>query len=516
MPAGQRGELRIGLTISGAIALGAFEAGALAALLVGVQAVNATPGDQDSLRIDVIAGASAGSMTGMLAARILLAGLDPIAIMRRTWVEMPQLDDLAGHMDAPLTVDRMEQVARDVLLDTPGGLTRQVQPITVHLALGSLHRLDYPIGRVGGRAVPASSYLDWDELEISAATASSVYERAIGGALASGAHALAFRPRQLDRTDPNVVARYKTNRIVNPPERGWYTDGGTIDNQPIGRALDLSQRLDLSGDGLGDAARLHLLIVPDPPAPAPADDRWTASDAPRWTTTGAHVLTLLRSQHLYDDLYRIESTNSRIRWTEMVVRALTEILAAAQPRAVATNVLGELITSIENEQLALFTDDAAAPLYSPPDVDPDFGGLIREAIGLATGFGQKSCIQVAVVSPLALPDDLAHGRPPHELLSGAFLGHFGGFLSEELRENDFALGYRSMCAWMREGLEGSGLAAARATTAADAAADQAPPWNPELAGMTLDDRPWHEKRDIAKVAGRAVLIAANDIARDGL
>jgi predicted acylesterase/phospholipase RssA len=518
MLAGREGELRIGLTISGAIALGAFEAGALAALLVGVQAVNATPDGQDTLRVDVIAGASAGSMTGLLAARILLAGLDPIETMHSAWVRMPQLDDLADHMKAPLAVDRMEAMAKELLLDTPGSDTHQKHAITIHMALGSLHRLDYEIGRVGGAAVLAGSYLDWDELELRPTTERSVYEKAIVGALASGAHALAFRPRKLDRTDPMVVKRYRANHVDNPPTQAWYTDGGTIDNQPLGRALDLSQKLDLGDEELGDASRLHLMIVPDPPVPTPDADRWTAEAEPRWTTTGAHVLTLLRSQHLYDDLYRLENTNNRIRWTQMVIRKVAAILAAPEPRKAAAAMLAEVIDDITAEQLSLFDPAPAPDLGVAPNLDPDFTELLRDAIELATGFGQKSEIKVAVVSPLALPEDVAAGRAPRELLSGAFLGHFGGFLSPELRENDFALGYQSMCAWMRgpDGLERSGLAAERAATAADAADKHVPAWNSDLGGMTLDKRPRHERHEIVEIAFRAGLIAGSDVRHDGL
>src|SRR5438552_2754213 len=48
------GRIRIGLTISGAVSLGAYEGGALAALMTAVQAV------PDQLRVDAVSAASAG------------------------------------------------------------------------------------------------------------------------------------------------------------------------------------------------------------------------------------------------------------------------------------------------------------------------------------------------------------------------------------------------------------------------------------------------------------------------
>ncbi len=61
-------------------------------------------------------------------------------------------------------------------------------------------------------------------------------------ALASGSHGVAFRPRGLDRSADAIQQAYRRHRIDFPPQFAWYTDGGTIDNQPLGRALDLTSR----------------------------------------------------------------------------------------------------------------------------------------------------------------------------------------------------------------------------------------------------------------------------------
>ena len=73
--------LKLALTISGAVSLGAFEGGALAALLTGLQALD--EGEDRPIEIDVIGGASAGSITGLLAAWVLQQGADPVALMEQ-------------------------------------------------------------------------------------------------------------------------------------------------------------------------------------------------------------------------------------------------------------------------------------------------------------------------------------------------------------------------------------------------------------------------------------------------
>ena len=70
-------KLRIGLTISGAVSLGAYEGGALAALLLAVQRM------QGAVVVDAITGASAAGRAGVLPARGPPRGADPGGAGRR-------------------------------------------------------------------------------------------------------------------------------------------------------------------------------------------------------------------------------------------------------------------------------------------------------------------------------------------------------------------------------------------------------------------------------------------------
>src|SRR5215467_10966268 len=103
------GKVRIALTISGAVSLGAFEGGALAALIAGVQGTQVHNHDREDpdLRIDAIGGSSAGAITAVMAARAVTAGLDPIEMLRGAWVDdvsLPLLLRGAG-AHAPLTMN---------------------------------------------------------------------------------------------------------------------------------------------------------------------------------------------------------------------------------------------------------------------------------------------------------------------------------------------------------------------------------------------------------------------------
>jgi predicted acylesterase/phospholipase RssA len=512
MPTGA-GELRIALTISGAVSLGAFEAGALAALLKGVQKVNAQPGAQDALRVDVITGASAGSMTALVAARALLAGLDPVDLMTRAWVDMPQLDALSDGLDAPLTIDEMLKTAQKMIGET-GSQPRQRCAVRLHMALGSLHRLDYRVGRVGGPPVDASTYLDWDTYTLDADATPATYEAALESAMASGAHALAFLPRPLDRERSDVVDRYGVNRVIDPPGRAWYTDGGTIDNQPLGRALDLAHDVDLQDDPIDAAARLHLLIVPDPPETAArGGDRWTAGEQPRWTTTLARVMTLLRAQHLYDDLERLEQTNARISATTTLARALAEAIEPGDTDKTPEERLEDAITEIKGQQQHL---DSPRDVLDGVAPDSAIGQLVMQALDLATGFARKRYVELAVVSPAMRPEVANESKAVRDVLSGAFLGHFGGFLNRRLRANDFALGYDCMVRWMDSGLVDNHLEEGLASAAISAARDGQPPWDDKLAGAGLDSLGVREKVALGRLALRTAAITLHDVPLDAL
>jgi Patatin-like phospholipase len=98
--------VRLSLTISGAVALGAYEGGVLAALLYAIRPLVTDP--TEPARIDVMSGASAGSITALLAARALLEGHDPLRVMSAVWVERDSIGALLAHGDdAPLSIDSL-------------------------------------------------------------------------------------------------------------------------------------------------------------------------------------------------------------------------------------------------------------------------------------------------------------------------------------------------------------------------------------------------------------------------
>ena len=454
--------LRIALTISGAVALGSYEGGALAALLCAIRGL--CQGDDPAVRIDAIGGSSAGSITGMLAARCLLEGIDPVYVMREAWVERDSLAVMRTDApDEPLSLEALRRASADLLdpRDHRGAPTHrvaacQVAPIRMVMALASLRGLEYRVPTLSERQqVRATTSLDWATFTFtSGQPARELLEPARASptdvALASAANALAFRPVLLDRSGDE--AGYRARGIVNfPPSKHlWYTDGGVLDSEPLTRTLDLVREVD--EDSSPDTRRIQLLVHPNPTG-APTGTAWAdPQNPPTWLATLLRARDLQRTQSVYDDLLHLEQLNTRLDWTGRLFDEIGPMLDDLDPGAAARlrDALVRAAGVIEGQRRALraHEKDPAAAAPQPVD-DKPASEILRDVVAQIAGIAGKERIALEVVSPLVLPE--AETIPIAQMLAGEFLFHFGGFLSRDLRLSDFDLGYRSTLEWLRGG-----------------------------------------------------------------
>ena len=498
--------IRLALTISGAVSLGAFEGGALAAILGFVQAAGA---DQESavgaaegegpawpVVVDVMSGASAGSITALLAARTLTAGLDPVAAMRAAWVSAPSLRTLTrGAARAPLTPDGLRQQATEILSMSPSRAV-QPQPVTVHMALTALAGLRYSIPDLAsGQPLRATTHLDWGEFTFAPGAPIGEWTAPAGGsavdiALASGASALAFPPYPVNRKlRPADWETYLRNGVEGLPADGWlwYTDGGTIENEPLGRTLDLAASVDRGSS----ARRVHILVHPHPTAPTGGHD-WRGPHGPRgaWLRSLARADQIQRTQTLFDDLRRAERTNSRLLWRrQLAERLLTHREGLDEPgRRSFDAAIGAALDGIRDDRRMLREQaqadriglPAAADPASPaggaaaPELDP--AKALEAILDEITATGGRP-VAFAVVSPADIAEE--HNVTVEDLLAGEFLFHFGGFLDERLRAHDFAVGYDAALRWLRAASADDGPLASLSHAArwADGVAEVRPRWS---------------------------------------
>ena len=476
------------------MSLGSYHGGALAALLVAAQHA------EGRLVVDAVAAASAGSITGLLAARALLRGADPVALMVRAWVESDSLYALRStDPRSVLTAEPLRALAADLLSGSgsiPDGgpdVTRQPEPVHISMALASLGGLGYRVPSLDPEqpTFQALTHLDWWTGRLAPDGDPDQFLGAVEPAIASAANALGFPPVLLDRSPDRD--RYVDSHILDLPPDGapwpvWYTDGGTIDNEPFGRALDLLDEAERCGDLAGaalDDERLLLLVEPQPATIDRAGRWWDPSYHPRWTFTLFDVFNLKSDQSIYGDLLKLAKTNNRVRWSGTASDAIADALAEAlsvldevapdrRPeveRRIRAR-LGAALDALADDHRNLAAqqhghpDPTSATSSDPPEpaaVDPladsdqtDLSSLVADLVRRSTGLHGKRQARVEMVSPLLDGD----APPIADRLAGDFLFHFGGFVDEDFRRHDFLIGWSNMRTWLGQRAARHGLEAA--------------------------------------------------------
>jgi predicted acylesterase/phospholipase RssA len=414
-----------------------------------VRHLDAEPGQEAS--VDAIGGASAGALVSFFTAHALMQGLDPERLLHEAWVERVTLPLLrSSGSDALLSFDELREGLPEVLADDgparpdPDSIDyRQGRSLALHIQVTGLRGLTYPIrGLRRDAPITGVTYADWGRFELEPGGGLEQVLEPDGRSpldfvLASAASPGGFAPELLDRR-PDADA-YRGHGIENFPDSGhlWYTDGGLLGSQPLGRVIAAGRAL--HGDE-EDSRGVHVLI--DPRSENDSLDVWSDPETkPTWQTGASRALGILSEQSLFDDLRRIEKDNSRVEWAQR----LTELLADELGEG-ATSGLREFIERVESEREDMRADE---PRRERDDHDEGVAGLLHRALCEIGGLVGKERVEVDVISPLLLADD---DDEVGSLLAGEFMGDFGGFLSRELRASDFALGYESSLVWLEQGL----------------------------------------------------------------
>ena len=436
-------DLRVSLTLSGGASLGAFQAGAVAALLAGFEHARCAEGSD--IRVDAIGGASAGSLVGLLAAFSLLEGANGPKLLSRAWVEEVDLEALSeGDADGPLSLDGVHRRFPELLAGAELDRERaQEGPLTFLVALTGLRGLTYEIPGVRRARPPAAStFADWGRFELEREGGVEQITEPQGTApldfvLASASHPGAFPPRMLDRSRDREG--YERRGIVDFPEGGklWYTDGGLVQSEPLGRVIAAADERG-GGDGV-----THLNLVIDARSEEPEGaGRWADPEADvGWIAALARALAIFPAQGLYEDMRRVERDNRRLDRIDELVSALAPRVDGETAATIA-----DVIARTESDRRIGRPGEEGAGGRDGDEPE----SVLRRALDAIAGVAAKRHVEIDLISPLVLAHETGESVP--ELLAGEHLGDFAGFLDQELRRSDFALGYECSLAWARDGL----------------------------------------------------------------
>ncbi len=407
-------------TLPGAASLGAYQAGAMAALAEVVLALRARGTE---VTIGALGGSSAGAIVAALFSHGLSTGRDVPQLLRQAWVDEVDIDLLRNpDPDAPLAMDRLRDKVIDFLSDDdrfPAVHAPYERPIPLQIGLTSLGGYEAPVD-TGTHDVPAHTFVDWSEFVLEPGHLADSLWAEVDGApslldtvLTSASHPAGFEPRALSREAQRDRYRDHGVEAVPDADRFWFTDGGLVESRPIGRILSAAARhFDVSAA----ARRIHVVVDPQSSSPDSGTEWFDDGTVSRsWLDGLRRSVSIMATQALHDDLRGTAETNARLR------------------------SLDDLVDALADELEIDLTDDARA--------------RARRRVADWGGVADKQAVEIEVICPRWAADDDCGAR----LLAGDFAGTFGGFLDRSIRASDFALGWRAVVEWMPEGLGRQGL-----------------------------------------------------------
>ncbi|HBP17219.1 MAG TPA: hypothetical protein DEA08_05400, partial [Planctomycetes bacterium] len=292
-------ETRVALVLSGGLSLGSFSAGALAQTIELLD--QHASAERGPLRLDVVAGTSAGAMLGAVLAHHLVSGASVAEIqdaladlaVRGAGVDYEPHDprqllpDPSGHHEPALLSGRalrsaLERALRRSPSEFSGPpVSLAVDRIRLSFALTNLHGID--VSLPGERVAPShrvdpavdgttstrhDDRIRW-RLGAPPESANPIdgrplalgdgWEEVIQGALASAAAPGVFPPVTITRFRSEYGERWPRDLAREDSFRFTYVDGGVLLNEPLSEAIELARRED---EGAPNAERWFVLIDP--------------------------------------------------------------------------------------------------------------------------------------------------------------------------------------------------------------------------------------------------------------
>jgi NTE family protein len=284
---------RVGLVLAGAGARGAYEAGALAALLPRLEAAQQRP--------RVLLGTSAGSINAAYLATQLHLGAEPAA---------------RGLLDFWRTLDKSRLLGPLALTAVPallGYAGRIVYLPTGSGSIASFGRFPEVLDEAVGDWGRIEANIDADEFDAVGVVATAA---ATGGSVVFTQQSSGVELPPLDEVKgiSYVGARIRTEHVIasssipvffpakhvdEPAEaRGWYWDGGTRLNTPIAPALAMGV------DAL-------LIVATDPPR-HPTADQMGEGPRPDFDDAALSVLQAALDDPFIEDLQALVRVNSLV------------------------------------------------------------------------------------------------------------------------------------------------------------------------------------------------------------
>ena len=277
---------RLAITIAGAVSLGSYEAGVLFEVLDAIHQHNVSPetSEDERIEVDVVTGASSGSMAAAIVTHKMLFAANEFRgpydnPLYNVWVKQITMEGLLNTVDdgssesesalrSIFSSNMVERIAAETLTgrydseELPAPITHMAaaKSISLGMTLTNLNGVDY-----GYDMQPSGKFIftrHEDQitrvLSVDSSDSKAVWEEIRDASVASGAYPLAFRAKELDRRREDYISS-NLEPWTDDPSRFTYTDGGVLQNEPLGLAKRLVNRIDRHWN---NKSRFYLFVSP--------------------------------------------------------------------------------------------------------------------------------------------------------------------------------------------------------------------------------------------------------------
>ena len=465
----------LAITIAGAVSLGSYEAGALYELLEAIRQHNGKVQAEDDgqpIYVDVLTGASAGGMTAAILAQKLLfdgpsfvnAASDPQwnNPLYDTWVKRITLSDLLATEDEPiadggdpallslLSSQLIETIAREQLLTdvenaeiVDRGAHAAVNPsgeLRLGMALTNLTGVNYGLPMLGGGAFQYTRFEDSLQRPLSRTNrAVAAWQEVADAAVASGAFPVAFRTKDLTRSFDDFAPDHPLG-WTGGSRRFNYSDGGILQNQPLGMAKQL---MDDADGHQHSENRFYLFVSPNPMSDQ-VDATLNENNMNMARVIG-RIGSVYMGQAMFQDWVEADAVNERVARLDTQAKQLADELSTGK-------LTNEEIASRQQSHATLLQllyqnsraeDETQA--QAATRLTRQYAAELEQVGGQASLAGQAllSGIQVleksAGLGELDYMDIYGVVVDPGKL-AGAGIAAFVGFFDESYRRHDYECG----------------------------------------------------------------------------
>ena len=458
---------RLAITIAGAVSLGSYEAGVLYEVLDAIHHHNNDPATSvnDRITIDVFTGASAGGMTAIILAQKLMYSAGEFHgpydnPLYNTWVKRITLEGLQQPADdepalhSLFSSDLIETISKEALLARYEGTP---PPNERHAAIGNSIRVGVALTNLNGIAygynvTPGGKfvYIDYgDQLTRyvvdSECDRPEFWEPLRRAAVACGAFPIAFRPQDVSRSAKNEPDDYPSQNLEpwpQDPQPYTYSDGGILQNQPLGMAKNLVDLIDFHRD---QDSRYYLFVSPHAKDPD-TNDSLHAGNADCFHLI-LRLISVAVGQSGFEDWITAKGINSQVALLDDRAKGLKDAIINGQidvrSLASTSDAVLKLFFSTGDHlspgsqvretldqakaRIAVQYHDWIDDLAAIPRASDAFRDAVL-AFETSAGLGARDCMTIYGITAT------------DSQLAGAGLQAFLGFFDQSFRDHDYDVG----------------------------------------------------------------------------